>query len=53
VQIVYYTKGATCEIELGDEWRVNLHDDLIQSLSEWLKPENVQVLYGVRAPQYA
>ncbi|MGZ5115430.1 MAG: DNA polymerase III subunit alpha [Burkholderiales bacterium] len=53
VQIVYYTKGATCEIQLGDEWRVNLHEDLIQSLSDWLKPENVQVLYGVREPQYA
>jgi DNA polymerase-3 subunit alpha len=45
VQIVYYTRGATCEIELGDEWRVNLHDDLINSLSGWLEPENVQVLY--------
>jgi DNA polymerase-3 subunit alpha len=53
VQIVYYSKGASCEIQLGDEWRVNLHDDLIQSLSEWLKPENVQVLYGLREPQYA
>ena len=46
VQIVYYTNGATCEIQLGDEWRVNLHEDLIQSLSDWLRPENVQVLYA-------
>jgi DNA polymerase-3 subunit alpha len=49
VQIVYYTRGATCEIELGDEWRVNLHDDLINSLAGWLKPENVQVLYTAQA----
>jgi DNA polymerase-3 subunit alpha len=46
VQIVYCSSGATCEIQLGDEWRVDLQDDLIQSLSEWLQPENVQVLYG-------
>jgi DNA polymerase-3 subunit alpha len=45
VQIVYSSSGATCELDLGDEWRVNLHDELIQSLSEWLKPENVQIVY--------
>jgi DNA polymerase-3 subunit alpha len=45
VQVVYSNKGATCEIELGDEWRVNLHDDLIRSLGDWLEPENVQIVY--------
>jgi DNA polymerase-3 subunit alpha len=46
VQIVYYNKGAACEIELGDDWRVNLHDDLIRSLSDWLEPENVRIVYA-------
>jgi DNA polymerase-3 subunit alpha len=45
VQIVYSSKGAVCEIELGEAWRVDPQEALIQSLSEWLKPENVQVVY--------
>ena len=45
VQIVYSSNGATCELDLGEAWRVNLHDELIQSLSQWLKPENVQIVY--------
>jgi DNA polymerase-3 subunit alpha len=45
VQIVYSNKGAVCEIELGEAWRVDPQEALIQSLSEWLKPENVEVVY--------
>jgi DNA polymerase-3 subunit alpha len=45
VQIVYYNKAAACEIELGDAWRVNLHDELIETLHGWLNPENVQIVY--------
>jgi DNA polymerase-3 subunit alpha len=46
VSVVYSNGGATCKIDLGEAWRVNLHDDLIKSLSDWLSPENVKVLYG-------
>ncbi len=45
VSIVYSNRAATCEIGLGASWRVNLHDDLIRSLGEWLSPENVTILY--------
>jgi DNA polymerase-3 subunit alpha len=45
VKIEYYNKGASCEILLGDDWRVSLSDDLIRSLEEWVKPENVQIVY--------
>jgi DNA polymerase-3 subunit alpha len=45
VSIVYSNHGATCEIDLGDAWRVSLDDDLLRSLAEWLKPENVDILY--------
>ena len=45
VQIVYYNKAAACEIELGDAWRVDLHDELIETLHGWLQPENVKILY--------
>ena len=51
VSVVYTNRGASCEISLGDAWRVNLHDDLIQSLHAWLKPENVKIVYEVRAEQ--
>ena len=45
VSIVYSNRAATCEIDLGDEWRVSLHDDLIQSLADWLNAENVSIVY--------
>ncbi|HWI15623.1 MAG TPA: OB-fold nucleic acid binding domain-containing protein, partial [Burkholderiales bacterium] len=45
VTLVYSNRGATCEIQLGDAWRVNLKDELIQSLAEWVKPENVDIVY--------
>ena len=45
VSVVYSNRAATCEIGLGSSWRVNLHDDLIRSLGEWLSPENVTILY--------
>jgi len=45
VSIVYNNGGAQCRIDLGDEWRVKLDDDLLRSLTAWLQPQNVQVLY--------
>ena len=32
-------------LDLGEEWRVKLDDALIQSLEEWLSPENVRIEY--------
>jgi DNA polymerase-3 subunit alpha len=46
VSVVYSNRGATCEIDLGEAWRVNLHDELIRSLREWLSPENVTIVYN-------
>ncbi len=45
VSVVYRNQNAACEIELGDAWRVSLHDNLLQSLSEHFKKENVRVIY--------
>jgi DNA polymerase-3 subunit alpha len=45
VSVVYSNRGAICEIDLGEAWRVNLHDDLIRSLNDWLSPENVRIVY--------
>ena len=45
VDVYYINHDAQCRIVLGDEWRVKPDDTLIEALSEWLKPENVQVVY--------
>jgi len=45
VRIAYRNAGATCEMELGDGWRVQLHDNLLKNLKERLCEENVQVVY--------
>ena len=39
------TTRVAGEMELPDDWRVNLDDALIERLREWLAPENVQVVY--------
>jgi len=46
VSIVYSNREASCEIDLGESWRVNLHEDLIKSLLERFSPENVRILYN-------
>jgi DNA polymerase-3 subunit alpha len=46
VSIVYSNRDATCEIDLGEAWRVNLHEDLIKSLAESFRPENVRIVYN-------
>jgi len=46
VAVEYTGNGARCEVRLGEDWQVNLNEDLIRSLGEWLKPENVNIMYG-------
>ena len=46
VAVEYLSNGARCEVKLGAAWQVNLNDDLLRSLGEWLKPENVNIVYG-------
>ncbi len=46
VSIVYHNRSASCEIELGDEWRVSPHENLLQSLTAWLSEPNVTIVYS-------
>jgi DNA polymerase-3 subunit alpha len=46
VRIRYRNTRATCELALGTEYRVSLEDALIQELKDWLKPENVEIIYS-------
>lgn len=45
VSIVYRNQTAICELELGDSWHVNLHDNLLQSLATHLTDENFEIIY--------
>lgn len=45
VTVIYQNQHAICEIELGDAWRVQLEDALLQSLSAYLKPGSVEIIY--------
>jgi DNA polymerase-3 subunit alpha len=45
VTIAYRNDRVGGEIELPEEWRVNLDDALIQQLRDWLTPQNVLVVY--------
>ncbi len=46
VTIHYCNHNASCQLRLGEEWQVTLHDDLLHGLREALQPENVKVIYG-------
>ena len=45
VTLVYHNDFSSGELELGNDWRVNLHDDLVQSLNAHFKTENVEIVY--------
>ena len=46
VAVRYQNGEASVEMRLGEDWRINLDDRLLASLGEWLKPENVEVVYA-------
>jgi DNA polymerase-3 subunit alpha len=46
VAIDYSSGGARCEVKLGASWQVNLSEELIRVLSDWLRPENVNIDYS-------
>ena len=46
VSIVYHNRTASCEIELGDDWRISLNENLLQSLAAWLTEPNVEIVYN-------
>ena len=45
VRIRYRNETAECEMVLGDAIRVRLDDMLLDALSSWLKPENIEIVY--------
>mgnify|MGYP003670199900 CR=1 FL=1 len=45
VSVVYHNQDAICELELGNSWKVNLHDNLLESLYAQFKAENIKIIY--------
>ena len=46
VLVHYDAGGASCDVALGDAWRVKPDARLLDALAEWLAPENVQLIYA-------
>ncbi|HBI82274.1 DNA polymerase III subunit alpha [Orrella sp. NBD-18] len=45
VEVVYESKQHACTIRLGEQWRVRLPDTLVEQLSSWVSPSDVEVSY--------
>ena len=50
VLVHYENAGASCDVALGDAWKVRPDDLLLGELSAWLSPEAVQFEYGRGSP---
>ncbi|HEY9277061.1 MAG TPA: DNA polymerase III subunit alpha, partial [Methylotenera sp.] len=46
VKVEYHNTTSKVELMLGSEWRVDLHDELIEGLTQWLSQSNVKILYN-------
>jgi DNA polymerase-3 subunit alpha len=46
VEIRYDNGRATVQLRLPEQWRVSPDERLLADLRGWLKPENVEVIYG-------
>ncbi len=45
VTIAYHNGKAACEVSLGGNWQVRLHEHLIETLGQWLEPDSVHICY--------
>jgi len=45
VTIAYHNEFASSDLELGNDWRVYVHDDLLQSLKVHFRDGNIEVGY--------
>jgi len=46
VVVSYMNDKAACEVVLGEAWRVRPDGRLLAELGDWLKPQNVQLVYA-------
>ena len=46
VKVEYHNQTSKVELMLGNDWRVDLHEELIAGLTQWLSRDNVKILYN-------
>ena len=46
VKIEYHNAQGQASLMLGEAWRVELQDELLQNLHSWLSKDNVKILYN-------
>ena len=46
VKVEYHNAQGQASLMLGDAWRVELQDELLQHLRSWLSVDNVKILYN-------
>jgi len=46
VLVHYENAGASCDVALGDAWRVRPDEQMLGELSAWLSPDAVEFQYG-------
>jgi DNA polymerase III subunit alpha len=46
VKVEYHNAQGQASLMLGDAWRVELQDELLQNLHAWLSADNVKILYN-------
>ena len=49
VLVHYENAGASCDVALGEAWRVRPDEQMLGELSAWLSPDAVQFQYGSAA----
>ena len=46
VKVEYHNQSARVDVMLGEQWRVELRDELLAGLKTWLSDDNVKILYN-------
>jgi DNA polymerase-3 subunit alpha len=49
VLVHYENDVASCDVALGEDWRVRPSNELLEQLAAWLTPENVRLVYASAA----
>ncbi|MFT0850895.1 DNA polymerase III subunit alpha [Achromobacter sp. F4_2707] len=46
VELQLEREGFRCLVRLGEDWRVRMSDTMLEQLSEWVKPEALEITYA-------
>lgn len=46
VEVCYGNDAFHCTVRLGEPWRVRMADTLLEQLTQWVRPDGVEIIYG-------